>query len=160
MKLLIRLFAISIFFVFTLSGCSDNSGVSASGGGSLASDGGTASAQYAGTYKGKTDVHYEGDGINDDDSFPTTILIRDNGTAAITIEGETVEGKVNANKLEFAIRITKEEDGVECVGDMLIKGTIDGSIAVGPVTGDAKCTLAVVIKRTATLVGTLNVKKS
>ena len=146
-------------FILALSGCSDDSSISSSGGGSLASDGGASSAQYAGTYRGNTSVHYVGDGIDDTDSFPTTVVIKDDGTANVTIEGETVSGVMNGNKLEVPIKITKEEDGVTCKGNMLIKSTVEGVNLSGPVTGDAECKL-LLIKRTATMTGTLNAKKS
>lgn len=158
MKFLIRSLTTTLIVVLALTGCSDDSSISSSGGGSLASDGGATSAQYAGTYRGDTSVHYVGDGIDDTDSFPTTVVINDNGTASVTIEGETVSGVMNGNKLEVPIKLTKEEDGVTCKGTMLVKATVDGNSMSGPVTGDAECKL-LLIKRTATMTGTLNAKK-
>lgn len=158
MKFLIRSLTTTVVIVLMLAGCSDDSSVSSSGGGTLASDGGATSAQYAGTYRGNTSVRYVGDGIDDTDSFPTTVVVKDDGTASVTIEGETVNGVMNGNKLEVPIKLTKEEDGITCEGTMLIKATVDGANMSGPVTGDAECRL-LLIKRTATLTGTLSAKK-
>lgn len=159
MKIFIRSLITSLLFMLALTGCSDDSSVSSSGGGSLASDGGATSAQYAGTYKGSTSVRYVGDGIDDTDSFPTTVVINDNGTASVTIEGETVSGVMNGNQLEVPVKLTKKEDGVTCEGTLLIKATVDGTNMSGPVTGNAECSL-LLIKRTATMTGTLSAKKS
>lgn len=158
MKFLIRSLATTLLIVFSLTGCSDDSSVSSSGGGTLASDGGATSAQYAGTYRGSTSVRYVGDGIDDTDSFPTTVVINDNGTTTVTIEGETVNGVMSGNKLEVPVKLTKEEDGITCKGTMLIKATVNGTSMSGPVTGDAECKL-LLIKRTATLTGKLSAKK-
>ena len=159
MKFLNRSLATALILMLALSGCSDDSSISSSGGGSLSSDGGATSAQYAGTYRGNTSVHYVGDGIDDTDSFPTTVVIKEDGTASVTIEGETVSGVMNGNKLEVPIKLTKKEDGITCKGTMLIKATVDGSNLSGPVTGNAECSL-LLIKRTATMTGTLSAKKS
>ncbi len=159
MKIFSRSLATILIFVLALSGCSDDSSISSSGGGSLASDGGATSAQYAGTYRGNTSVHYVGDGIDDTDSFPTTVVINKDGTASVTIEGETVSGVMNGNKLEVPVKLTKNEDGITCKGTMLIKATVSGANMSGPVTGDAECSL-LLIKRTATMTGSLSAKKS
>ncbi len=158
MKSFIRSFSISLFLIFAVAACSDDSSISSSGAGSLASDGGASSAQYAGTYTGTTYVRYQGDGIDDEDNFPTTVVVNDNGTVSVTIEGETVDGTINSNKLEVGIKLTREEDGVTCTGTMLIKATIDGTSMSGPVDGDAECKLFL-ISRSATMTGTLTANK-
>jgi len=159
MNAFFRPLVISLLLIFGLSACSSDTGVSSTGSGSLASDGGADSAQYAGTYKGSTDVQYTGDGIDSDDSFPTTVVIKTNGTTSLTIEGETVEGVISGNKLEFPFRLTKSENGIECVADVVIKASVDGNKITGPATGDAECKL-LLIKRSAAMTGSINVTKS
>jgi len=159
MNAFFRPLGISLLLIIGLSGCSSDSGVSSSGGGGLTSDGGAESAQYAGTYKGSTDVTYTGEGIDSDDSFPTTVVINSNGTTSLTIEGESVDGVINGNKLEFPFRLTKSENGIECVADITIKASVEGNTISGPATGDAECKL-LLIKRTASMSGSLTATKT
>lgn len=159
MNAFLRPLGIALLLIIGLSGCSDDTGVSSTGSGALTSDGGASSAQYAGTYKGSTDVQYTGDGIDSDDSFPTTVVIKTDGTTSLTIEGETVEGVINDNKIEFPFRLTKTENGIECAADIVIKATVDGNKITGPASGSAKCEL-LLVKRTATMSGSINLTKT
>ncbi len=158
MKLKIRSTLIACTLILSLAGCSDEDGISSSGGGSTVSDGGAESAQYAGTYKGTMKVEYEGDGVDGDDTLATTIVIRDNGTVTMTIDGETVNGAINGNKLEIAFTVTESEDGITCVGNAVVKATVSGNSLSGPVNGDAECKL-LLIEKNADLTGTLSASK-
>jgi len=159
MNAFFRPLAISLLLIIGLSGCSSDSSVSSTGSGALSSDGGADSAQYAGTYKGSTDVQYTGQGIDSDDSFPTIVKIKTDGTTSLTIEGETVEGVISGNKLEFPFRLTKSENGIECAADIVIKATVDGNKITGPATGSAECKL-LLVKRTAAMTGSLTATKT
>ena len=141
-----------------LTACSEDEGISSIGGGST-SDGGAESAQYAGTYKGAMQVEYKGDDIDGDDTLDTTIVIRDNGTVTMTIDGETANGGISGNQIEIAFTITESEDGVTCVGNALVRATVSGTSLSGPVSGDAECKL-LLIERNAILTGTLNANKT
>jgi hypothetical protein len=141
-----------------LTACSEDDGISSSGGGS-ASDGGAESAQYAGTYKGAMQVEYKGDGVDGDDTLDTTIVIHDNGTVTMNIDGESVNGVISGNQIEIAFTVTESEDGITCVGNAVVRATVSGTSLSGPVTGDAECKL-LLIERNATLTGTLNANKT
>jgi hypothetical protein len=140
-------------FVLGLVGCSDD-GLSSSGGGG-SGDGGADSAQYAGTYKGQMDVTYKGDDINGNDTLATTIVIHNDGTVTMTVEGESIGGFINGNKLEIRFSLTQTEDGVTCKGIALVQATVSGASLSGPVSGDAECKL-LLIKKEADLTGTIN----
>lgn len=155
-KLRTTLFACTL--VLGLSACSEDDGISSSGGGSSVSDGGAESAQYAGTYKGAMEVEYKGDGVDGDDTLDTTIVIHDNGTVTMTIDGESVNGVINGDTLEVAFTVTESEDGVTCEGNALVTATVSGTTLSGPVVGDAECKL-LLIKRNADLTGTLTASK-
>lgn len=154
----LRSFLLACTLALALGACSDDDGISSSNGGTSAGDGGAQSAQYAGTYSGTMEVEYKGDDINGDDSIPATIVINDNGTVTLKMEGESVGGVINGNKVEIAFTITKSEDGITCKGDALVKATVYGGSLTGPVTGDAECKLGL-IKRNADLTGTITAHK-
>lgn len=141
-----------------LAACSDESSISSSSGGTSAGDGGAQSAQYAGTYKGSMAVEYHGDGVDGTDTLPATVIIHNNGTVTLEMEGESVNGTINANQLEIAFDITKNQDGIKCDGTALVQATVSGTSLNGPVKGNAECSLTL-IKRTASLTGTLSAQK-
>ena len=141
-----------------LGACSEDEGISASGGGTISGDGGASSAQYAGTYRGTTDVSYQGDGIDGSDSLPTTLVVNSDGTVILTIDGESVRGVINGNQVEVAFTITESDDGITCTGDALVRATVSDRSLSGPVSGDAECKLAL-IKRSATLTGTISASR-
>ena len=149
---------ITFTLIFSLAGCSEEDGISSSGGGSSVSDGGAESAQYAGTYRGTTDVAYKGDGVDGTDTLDTTIVIHDNGTVTMTIDGESVNGVINGNQLEIAFTITESEDGITCEANAVVMATVSGTSLSGPVSGDAECKL-LLLERTADLTGTLSASK-
>jgi len=144
--------------MLSLAGCSEEDGISSSGGGSSVSDGGAESAQYAGTYKGAMEVEYKGDGVDGDDRLDTTIVIHDNGTVTMTIDGESVNGVINGNRLEIAFTVTESEDGITCVGNAVVMATVSGTSLTGPVNGDAECKL-LLVEKNADLTGTLRASK-
>jgi hypothetical protein len=145
--------------LFGLAACSEEDGISSSGGGSTVSDGGSGSAQFAGTYKGSMKVAYKGDGVDGNDTLATTIVIRTNGTVTMAIDGETVNGVINGNKVEIAFTVTESEDGITCKGNAVVVATVSGSSLSGPVTGDAECKL-LLLERNADLTGTLTATKT
>lgn len=155
----IRASLIILILSVSLFGCSEDEGISASGGGTVTGDGGATSAQYAGTYRGTIDVTYQGDGVNGEDSLPTTLVINSDGTVLLTIDGESVRGVINGNQVEVAFTITESDDGVTCTGDALVQATVNGNAVSGPVSGDAECKLAL-LKRNATLSGRINANKA
>ncbi len=144
--------------LFGLTACSEEDGISSSGGGSTVSDGGSGSAQFAGTYKGSMNVKFKGDGIDGDDTLDTTIVIHDNGTVTMTIDGESVNGAINGTKLEIVFTVTESEDGITCKAKARVVATVSGSSLSGPVTGDAECKL-LLLERNADLTGTLTATK-
>ena len=142
-----------------LGACTEEEGISASGGGTITGDGGATSSQYAGTYRGTTNVTYSGDGVNGSDSLPTTLVINADGTVRLTIDGESVRGVISGNLVEVAFKVTQSDDGITCTGNALVRATVSGSTATGPVSGDAECKLAL-LKRSATLTGQISVRKT
>ena len=147
-----------------LTACSDDEeGISSTAGGTSAGDGGAQSAQYAGTYSGSLIIEYKGEDLTGDDftgsdSLPATMTINNNGTVSLKVEDESVGGSINANKIEVPMIITKNEDGVTCKGNALVKATVYGNELEGPVSGDAECKLGL-IKREAELTGKITAKK-
>jgi hypothetical protein len=127
--------------VCSVAACSDEKSEITSGGGSvIASDGGASSAKFAGTYKGMITTLLKGSAIDDRTSTDEiVIVVRTNGTASLTIDGETVEGNVNDNRLGFSIRIIEEDGLVKCDGNATVTGTISGNVASGNVIGSGGC---------------------
>ena len=145
--------------LFGLTACSEDDGISSSGGGTLKSDGGSGSAQFAGTYVGSMKVEYKGDGVDGDDTLATTIVIHNNGTVTMAIDGESVNGVINGSKIEIIFTVTESEDGITCKGTARVVATVSGSSISGPVAGDAKCKL-LLLERNADLTGTLTATKT
>ncbi|MGI9317849.1 MAG: hypothetical protein ACR2QW_10980 [bacterium] len=134
----------AIFLVCMIAGCSDDkSEVSSGGGGSgVESDGGASSAQFAGTYTGEVTILLSGGTLDGESSTENaTVVIRTNGTASLTIEGTTVEGSVDGNRVGFSIRISRTQDLLECQGDAVISGILEGRLLSGTVTGSGECEL-------------------
>lgn len=152
--------ALVIFtLLFGLTACSEEDGISSSGGGSTTSDGGSSSAQYAGTYVGSMAVAYKGDGVDGDDTLATTIVINNDGTVTMTIDGKSVNGVINGNKIEIVFTVTQSEDGITCKGTARVVATVSGSSVSGPVVGDAECKL-LLLERNADLTGSLTATKT
>ena len=129
--------------VVALSACGGgDEGVSSGGGNTIPSDGGANSAQFAGTYKGLITTLLRGDSIDDQTSTDDlTIVIRTDGTASITIDGETVNGTVNGNQVGFSIRIVENEGLIECDGVANVTGSVNGNVITGSVDGSGECEL-------------------
>jgi len=132
-----------ILFAGALASCSDDTDVSSGGGSTgVGTDGGNPSAQFSGTYVGEITTTIRGDEIDDDTNVDRIeIVIRDNGTALVTIEGESVEGTVNNSRVGFSVRIKRELGLIDCESTSTITGTIDGNRITGPVSGTGECEL-------------------
>ena len=136
---------VMVLLAIALAGCDhDEDSDVTSGGGNpgVGSDGGAPSAQFAGTYSGTIKTVIVGDEI-DDESYTeaVTVLIRTDGTAQITIDGETVQGTVNGNRFGFSIRRDVNRGLLDCEGDAVITGTVEGSSLTGTVNGSGECEL-------------------
>ena len=127
-----------------IAGCSEDKSEVRSGGGAsgVESDGGAGSAQFAGTYTGEIVTRLTGGTLDGETSTDSaTVVIRTDGTASLTVEGTTVEGTVNGNRVGFSIRITRKQDLLECQGDAIISGILEGGALTGTVTGSGECEL-------------------
>ncbi|MEE9447036.1 MAG: hypothetical protein V3V09_03700 [Arenicellales bacterium] len=153
-----RCVAFACLLPFALVACKDDEGISETKGGSSVSDGGATSAQFAGLYKGNMALEYKGDDLSGTDDLATSLTINANGTVSMTIKGETVGGVISGNQISINMALTHAKNGIKCTGDVLIKATVNNKLVSGPVKGDAECKLAL-IKRNATLTGTLNAAK-
>lgn len=135
---------VAIVLACLIAGCSEDKSEVSSGGGTsgVESDGGAGSAQFAGTYEGEIVTRLNGGTLDGESSTDSaTVVIRTNGTASLTVEGRTVEGTVNGNRVGFSIRITQTQDLLECQGDAIISGILEGDVLTGTVTGSGKCEL-------------------
>ncbi len=141
----VRMKLIFVFLVaLILAACGgDKSEVTTGGGGSgVVSDGGNPSARFAGSYVGKITTNLSGDSIDDQsDTEDFIIIVRSNGTASLTIDGETVEGEVNGNQFGFSLRIIEERGLIECEGNAIVSGTISGNSLSGTTDGSGECEL-------------------
>ncbi|MBX2868938.1 MAG: hypothetical protein KTR18_09695 [Acidiferrobacterales bacterium] len=152
---------LTILISFVLTACGgDKSEVTTGGGGSgVVSDGGNPSAQFAGSYVGKITTNLSGDSIDDQsDTEDLIIIVRSNGTASLTIDGETVEGEVNGNQFGFSIRIVEERGLIECAGNAIVSGTISGNTLTGTTDGSGECEL-VAASTGLRITGSLNATK-
>ena len=135
---------LAITLVFALAGCSDDKTEVSSGGGAsgVESDGGSDSAKFAGTYTGELVTRIEGGTLDGESSTESvTVVIRTTGTASLTVEGTVVEGTVNGNRVGFSVRISRTQDLLECKGDAVISGILEGDTLSGVVTGSGECEL-------------------
>ena len=132
-------------FAFALAACDhdEESDVTSGGGNTgIGSDGGAESAQFAGTYTGTVTTVIRGDSIDDEtDTEAVTVLVRSDGTAQLTIDGESVQGTVNGNRFGFSIRRDFSRGLLDCDGDAVITGAIQGSSMTGTVNGSGECEL-------------------
>jgi hypothetical protein len=88
------------------------------------------------------------------------LLVRDNGTARLTIDGDQViEGFMNGNKFGFSVRAVEEDGLVECSGDAILTGTISGGKGSGSISGSGKCKL-LTAKSGFDITGSLSVTRS
>ena len=138
----IRICFVAALLAF-VSGCSDKSEItSGTGGSGVTSDGGADSSQFAGTYKGTVEVEISGGSIDDSTSIDEfTLVIRSDGTASLTIGGETIDGVIDGDTFGFSIRIVEEEDLVSCKGDARLVGRVSGSSVTGSISGSGECDL-------------------
>lgn len=135
---------LAITLAFVLAGCSDDKTEVSSGGGAsgIESDGGAESAKFAGTYTGELITRIEGGTLDGESSTESvTIVIKTDGTASLTVEGTVVEGSVNGNRVGFSVRIKRTKDLLECEGEAVISGILEGDTLSGVVTGSGECEL-------------------
>ncbi len=152
--------ALLLGLMLGLAACSDDSGITESGGGSQSSDGGAQSAKFAGNYNGTLTLNYVGDGIDaDSKTYDAALIVTTNGLVQLTVDGTQVNGVINNNKVSLDLKITHKETGVSCKGTAVITCTANGTTVAGPVSGQASCTVLLVDKRNATLSGNLTVSK-
>ena len=134
-------------FVLLIAGCGgDRSEVNTGGGSSgVNSDGGSLSARFAGSYLGMITTNLTSDSFDDQtDVDDLLIVVRTDGTATLSIDGEEVEGVINDNQLGFSIQIIEERDLLECEGTAIITATINGSSLSGDTQGSGGCDLGLV----------------
>lgn len=137
------------FLVLTLvvliAGCGgDRSEVNTGGGSSgVESDGGSLSARFAGSYLGTITTNLTSDSFDDQtDVDDLLIVVRNDGTATLSIDGENVDGVINDNRLGFSIQIIEERDLLECEGNAIVTAVIDGINLTGDTQGSGSCDLA------------------
>ncbi len=152
---------ILVAMVISLSGCTDDeSSITSGGGGSgVASDGGSTSAKFAGTYTGTATLSISGSSIGDSSSTrDVTLLVRSNGTAQLTIDGDTIEGFVNGNTFGFSIQIVEKDGFVDCRATAILTGTIIGKVGSGTISGSGSCEV-LTAKTGFSATGSLSVSK-
>lgn len=139
---IIRLIS-AIVLAGALASCSDDAEVSSGGGVTgVGNDGGNPSAQFAGTYVGEITTTFRGDEFDDDtETDRIEIQIRNNGTALVTIEGESVEGTVDGRRVGFSIRYSRDIGLIDCDSDAILTGDIGTNRITGPVSGSGECDL-------------------
>ncbi len=115
------------------------------GGGSsgVESDGGSLSARFAGSYLGTITTNLTSNSFDDQtDVDDLLIVVRNDGTATLSIDGENVEGVIDDNRLGFSIQIIEERDLLECEGNAVVTATINGNSLTGSTQGSGSCDLA------------------
>ena len=128
-------------FVLLASCGGDKSSVSSGNGSSgVTSDGGASSSKFAGTYNGTITINAKGSEVDNSNTEPAVLLVRSNGTARLTIDGDDViEGFMNGNKFGFSVRVVEEDGLIKCSADAILTGSISGSKANGTISGSGKC---------------------
>ena len=137
-----RLWA-ALAFCLVLAGCggSESAIVTGTGPTGVTSDGGSASAGFAGTYVGTVTVVAKGSRIDTDTTRDAILTVRSDGTATLEIEGNIIEGAMSGNSFGFSVLIIEEEDLVECSANAILTGTISGGTATGNISGAGECEL-------------------
>ena len=136
------LLAIILSIPLLLAGCGgDESSVTSGGGGSgVISDGGSGSAEFAGTYVGTIRIIAEGSEVDTDSTQAATLLVRSDGTARLTIDGaDQIEGVVSGNTFGFSVRVVEEDGLIECDANATLMGSISGASATGTLMGSGEC---------------------
>ena len=147
-----------ILTLLLVAGCGSDTSVVTSGFGSsgVTSDGGSGSAKFAGTYTGTLMLEAKGSEVDESDTEEVTMVVRTDGTATITIEGQEIEGFMNGNAFGFSVRVVENDGLVRCNADAILTGTISGGRGTGTITGDGECKV-ITAKTGFTVTGTLNV---
>ena len=152
-----------LFCVVLLVSCSGEKSEVTTGSGStgITSDGGSGSSSFAGTYTGTITTTISGDEISDEtNSDPFVLVVKTDGTATLTISGESIEGVVDSSgNVGFSIVFVEEKDLLECSADAIVIAKISGSSVTGTASGSGECKV-IALKTGISLIGSLSGSKS
>ena len=153
---------VGLVMVGLLSGCLEDMTRVYSGGGNAAgivSDGGNGSAAFSGIYRGKMDLALTPRAMEARHrSHDVTLLVFEDGTVRLGIEGSEAEGVIQDSRFAFDIRVVDTDNLIECEANALINGNINGNIAYANVSGDGKCKL-LSIDDSLSITGSLSASK-
>lgn len=126
-----------------IAGCGSKSEIiSGTGDSGVESDGGALSAAFAGTYTGTILLNAKGSRIDSSDTSSAVLVVRTDGTAQLTIDGDNViEGFMNGRSFGFSVVVIENEGGVKCDANALLTGSINGAKATGTVNGSGDCSV-------------------
>ena len=150
-----------VLALLLLGGCGDRSAIiSGTGDSGVTSDGGAQSAAFAGTYSGTITLNAKGDDIDESDTSSAVLLVRDDGTAQLTIDGDNViEGFMNGRNFGFSVTVIEEDGPVECSAQAIITGMINGNNANGNVSGNGDCDVLIAVSSSFTVTGSMNLTR-
>jgi hypothetical protein len=133
-------FMMALFVLLASCGGDKSSVSSGKGASGVSSDGGSSSSKYAGSYSGSITITAKGSKIDNSSTKPAVLLVRSDGTARLTIDGDNdVDGFMNGNKFGFSVRVVEEKDLIKCSADAILTGSISEGRASGSISGSGKC---------------------
>ena len=151
--------AIVCICLFLVSCGGDESSITSGGGGSgVTSDGGSSSAKFAGTYTGTVTISAKGSEVDNTKTRDAVLVIRSNGTATLTIDGETIQGTINGDRFGFSVKVIEEDGLVECDADAVLNGRISSGRGTGMIVGSGKCEV-LTAKTGFDVTGSINVSR-
>lgn len=151
--------AVLFVSVFLVACGDDKSTITSGGGGSgVGSDGGSGSAQFAGTYTGTATISAKGSEVDNTKTHDAVLVINSDGTARLTIDGQTIDGTISGNQFGFSVKVIEEDGLIECDADAVLTGTINGSQGTGMIVGSGECEI-LTAKSGFDVSGSLNVSK-
>ena len=153
--------AVALVLALLLGGCGDRSAIiSGTGDSGVTSDGGAQSAAFAGTYSGTITLNAKGDDIDETDTSSAVLVVRDDGTAQLTIDGNNViEGFMNGRNFGFSITVIEEDGPIECDAMAIITGMISGANATGNVSGNGDCDVLIAVGSSFTVTGSMSLTR-
>lgn len=98
-------------------------------------------ANFAGTYTGTLNVTASALGVTERDSFPITITVTQDGM--VRFDGDSPDETFTVgltNNGSFSGNLPINED--ECTGSVGTQGSVNGSIAMGTVSGSGTCRIS------------------
>lgn len=123
-----------------LSACNKDSSSATGAGTDLESDGGSPSSKYAGKYSGQIVGKARASGVGTSNfSEPISLTVNKNGTLSMTVDGNTVSGVMNNNKMETRIKYRIRKSWGSCDTIITLKGTVAGRRMDGPISGSGDC---------------------